>query len=224
MGRLKQHCVIPLRLNFTWTTWTTWTNAAKSSAFTVQVKGESLDHLDQSCIPHFGTRAWLKLLAPATTAAVRHSIYCFVSILAHKLVTGCTPLCPRRNGVDDQGGRVKMVSFCERVEQLKSEAAERDADPLLRLVERAVAGFDAISTHSICDLVNMRPSSGNARRIARCMRALGYVPLKSRKLEPGGWRCTVGRGWARPVRIQSPRSGTKPASANATSQMTGDPK
>jgi hypothetical protein len=32
------------------------------------------------------------------------------------------------------------------------------------------------------------------------MRSLGFVPIKSRRLEPGGYRDTVTRGWTRPVR------------------------
>ena len=43
-------------------------------------------------------------------------------------------------------------------------------------------------------------TTGNARRIGATMRALGFVPIKSRRLEPGGYRDTVTRGWTRPVR------------------------
>jgi hypothetical protein len=59
---------------------------------------------------------------------------------------------------------------------------------------------DAIGTAPLLDLLNMRKTSGNARRISETMRALGFVPIKSRRLEPGGYRDTVTRGWTRPVR------------------------
>ena len=32
------------------------------------------------------------------------------------------------------------------------------------------------------------------------MRFLGFIPIKSRRLMPGGYRDTVTRGWARPFR------------------------
>jgi hypothetical protein len=39
------------------------------------------------------------------------------------------------------------------------------------------------------------------------MRQLGFVPLKSRRLEPGGYRDTVTRGWTRPVRTTTHNAG-----------------
>ena len=41
-------------------------------------------------------------------------------------------------------------------------------------------------------------TAGNARRLARTMRSMGWVGLKSRRLAPGGWRGTTCRGWSRP--------------------------
>jgi len=35
------------------------------------------------------------------------------------------------------------------------------------------------------------------------MRTLHFIPIKSRRLMPGGFRDTVTRGWARPVRGSS---------------------
>jgi len=31
------------------------------------------------------------------------------------------------------------------------------------------------------------------------MRSLGFIPLKSRRLMPGGYQSTVTRGWSRPL-------------------------
>ncbi len=78
--------------------------------------------------------------------------------------------------------------------------AGRDADPFRAKVEAAVRGMEAISTHALLDLLWLPKTTGNGRRIAATMRSLGFVPIKSRRLEPGGWRDTVTRGWARPVR------------------------
>jgi hypothetical protein len=59
---------------------------------------------------------------------------------------------------------------------------------------------DFVSTTALLDLLGFPNNSGNSRRIARTMRALGFVPIKSRRLMPGGYRDTVTRGWARPLR------------------------
>jgi hypothetical protein len=43
-------------------------------------------------------------------------------------------------------------------------------------------------------------TTGNARRLARTMKAMGWVAIKSGKLAPGGWRTSECRGWSRPFR------------------------
>ena len=94
-----------------------------------------------------------------------------------------------------------MLSWIERLHQLRAEREERDSDPWRRVLERALpADLTAVSTVALCDLLGVRPNTGNARRIAKTMRAMGFLPIKSRKLLPGGWRGSEGRGWARPVR------------------------
>ena len=65
---------------------------------------------------------------------------------------------------------------------------------------RAAPDLTAVSTVALCDLLGIPPNTGNARRIAKTMRAMGFFPIKSRKLLPGGWRGSEGRGWARAVR------------------------
>ena len=74
-----------------------------------------------------------------------------------------------------------------------------DAEALRKEVEAAVYGQEAISTAALLDLVGLGKTTGNARRVGKIMRALGFVPIKSRTLAPGGFRDTVARGWARPV-------------------------
>jgi hypothetical protein len=61
---------------------------------------------------------------------------------------------------------------------------------------------DAISSAALLDLLRVPATTGTARRLAAVMRSLHFIPIKSRRLMPGG-RCgnTVTRGWARPIRV-----------------------
>ena len=65
--------------------------------------------------------------------------------------------------------------------------------------QRLTMRVEAISTAALLDLLGLGKTTGNARRIGKIMHALGFVPIKSRTLAPGGYRDTVARGWARPV-------------------------
>jgi len=91
------------------------------------------------------------------------------------------------------------MHFLERLRQAKAETAKRDADPLRGVVEASGRGMEAISTVALLDLIGLRKTTGNARRVSQTMRSLGFVPIKSRRLMPGGYRDTVTRGWARPI-------------------------
>jgi hypothetical protein len=88
--------------------------------------------------------------------------------------------------------------------KLKAARAELDAhheDPWHTKIEAAVLEKDAISTAALLDLLRVPATTGTARRLAAIMRSLHFVPLKSRRLMPGGRAGnTVTRGWARPVR------------------------
>ena len=64
-------------------------------------------------------------------------------------------------------------------------------------------GQEAIGTAPLLDLLGMAKTTGNGRRLAVTMRSLGFVPIKSRRLMPGGYRDTVTRGWTRPIREKS---------------------
>ena len=92
------------------------------------------------------------------------------------------------------------MSWLEQLQQAKAALAKGTDDPLRARVEAAVRGHDAISTVAVLTSIGLPPTSGNGRRIARSMRELGYVPIKSRRLPPGGWADTLCRGWARPIR------------------------
>jgi len=82
--------------------------------------------------------------------------------------------------------------------------AELDAhceDPWREKVEAAVRDKEAISTAALLDLLHAPATTGTARRLAAVMRGLNFIPIKSRRLMPGGRAGnTVTRGWARPIR------------------------
>src|SRR5438477_10351871 len=88
--------------------------------------------------------------------------------------------------------------------KLAEVRAELDAhrdDPWCKKVEQAVRGENAISTAALLDLLRAPATTGTARRLAVIMRSLHFIPIKSRRLMPGGRAGnTVTRGWARPVR------------------------
>ena len=95
---------------------------------------------------------------------------------------------------------VGPMSFLGRLERASAELEKRSADPFLERVEAVVRGKEAISSAALLDLLDLPKTTGNARRVGKTMRAMGFVPIKSRRLMPGGFRDTVARGWARPVR------------------------
>jgi len=105
--------------------------------------------------------------------------------------------------------------------QLAQARAELDADqkdPWHSKVEAAVRGKDAISTAALLDLLRVPATTATARRLAAVMRTLQFVPIKSRRLMPGGRAGnTVTRGWARPVRSMK----SSPTICNANSNLQG---
>jgi hypothetical protein len=96
-----------------------------------------------------------------------------------------------------------MVSYRERLDRASAELAERNADPLRGILESTVRGMDAISTYALLNLIGLPTTAANGRRVSRTMRALGFIPLQSRRFMPGGFRDTVTRGWVRPMRDQA---------------------
>jgi hypothetical protein len=78
---------------------------------------------------------------------------------------------------------------------------------------------DAISTAALLDLLRAPATTGTARRLANMMHNLHFIPIKSRRLMPGGRAGnTVTRGWARPVRKMK----LSPTNKNASkSQLAG---
>ena len=92
-----------------------------------------------------------------------------------------------------------MEAWITKVRRMKAEAA-RAQDPLRRKIETVLASADAMSTVALLQLVGMEVTTANGRVVARTMRSMGFVPIKSRRLAPGGFKDTTIRGWARPLR------------------------
>jgi hypothetical protein len=88
----------------------------------------------------------------------------------------------------------------DRLRQAQAELAERNAEPWQQKLEAAVRGKDAISTVALMELIGCPKNTASARRIAKVMRSMNFIPLKSRRLVPGGFRDTTARGWSRPIR------------------------
>jgi hypothetical protein len=93
------------------------------------------------------------------------------------------------------------MSLMSRLHEAKARMLDAQEDPWKRVLERALpADLVCTSTVALLDVLNFAATTGNARRLARTMRSMGWVGIKSRRLAPGGWRTTECRGWARPVR------------------------
>jgi hypothetical protein len=104
------------------------------------------------------------------------------------------------------------MSWLGRLHQARIDLAKHGPDSWRRKLEAAVRGKNAISTVVLCDLLRVPANTGSARRIAKHMKSMGFIPLKSRRLLPGGWRDTVARGWARPLH-ETKTPTTKPGAA-----------
>ena len=95
-----------------------------------------------------------------------------------------------------------------------AQQTEQRSDPWKRVLERVLPpSVASLSTVALLDLVDVPHTTGNARRLAETMRALGWVGLKSRRLMPGGFRDTTIRGWARPCREVEIRKTSTPKCA-----------
>ena len=89
------------------------------------------------------------------------------------------------------------------VDAVRNEINEnpQPADPWQAYLALALSGphpIDMISTVHLCQMLGVRMTKGNTHRIALVMRALGFLPHKSRHLPPGGHRTPECRGWVRP--------------------------
>jgi hypothetical protein len=93
------------------------------------------------------------------------------------------------------------MALIERLHRARAERIADQEDPWRSALERALPGnVMCTSTVALLSLLDFPVTTGNARRLARTMRSMGWVGIKSRRLAPGGWRTTECRGWSRPLR------------------------
>ena len=110
------------------------------------------------------------------------------------------------------------MSFIGKLAQARAELEAHHEDPFFEKVKAAVRDMDIISTAALLDLLRVPATTATARRLAAVMRSLHYIPIKSRRLMPGGRAGnTVTRGWARPVRTMK----SSPTICNANSNFRG---
>jgi hypothetical protein len=110
------------------------------------------------------------------------------------------------------------MSLLGKLRQARTELEAHHQDPWRSKVAAAVRDKDAISTAALLDLLHVHATTGTARRLAAVMRSLNFIPIKSRRLMPGG-RCgnSVTRGWARPLRT----SKSSPTISKINSNLQG---
>jgi hypothetical protein len=93
------------------------------------------------------------------------------------------------------------MSLLKKLREARAELNAHHEDPWRNKVEAEVRGKDAISSAALLDAIREPATTGTARRLAAIMRDLHFIPIKSRRLMPGGRAGnTVTRGWARPLR------------------------
>jgi hypothetical protein len=92
------------------------------------------------------------------------------------------------------------MAFLDKMREAERQAEATHRDPWHQRLKRALENVEAISTAALLDLLMVEPTTSNARRLATIMRELNFVPIKTRRFMPGGFRDTVTRGWARPIR------------------------
>jgi hypothetical protein len=101
-----------------------------------------------------------------------------------------------------------VMSLLSKLHEARVDLDAHHEDPWRKKVEAAVRDKDAISTAALLDLLRVPATTGTARRLAAIMRNLDFIPIKSRRLMPGGRAGnTVTRGWARPLRPHDKRAG-----------------
>ena len=92
------------------------------------------------------------------------------------------------------------MSLIAKLYRARAEVLRDQEDPWRRVLEHALpANVLSTSTVALLGLLNFPVTTGNARRLARTMRSMGWVGIKSRRLAPGGWRSSECRGWSRPI-------------------------
>ena len=107
------------------------------------------------------------------------------------------------------------MALLDKLKEARAELEAQGRDPWTAKLENALQCVEAISTVALLDLLRAPSTTATARRLAAVMRNLNFIPIKSRRLMPGGRAGnTVTRGWARSIREMksSPQRRPVPAS------------
>jgi hypothetical protein len=108
------------------------------------------------------------------------------------------------------------MSFISRMLEAAKQLEAPPPDPWKKTLSDALKGVEAMSTAALLDLVGARHTTSNGRRLAAVMRDLKFIPIQSRLLMPGGFRDTVTRGRARPMRSLPISEKVKPQQGTPT--------
>lgn len=104
------------------------------------------------------------------------------------------------------------MALLSRLHEARAQLDVQGEDPWYARLDNALHGCEAISTAALLDFLRTRATTATARRLAAVMRSLQFIPIKSRRLMPGGRAGnTVTRGWARPLRYTR----SSPTTSNA---------
>ena len=102
------------------------------------------------------------------------------------------------------------MSLLKKLKEARAEIEAQGQDPWYARLDNVLHDVEAISTAALLDLLRAPATTGTARRLAAIMRSLHFIPIKSRRLMPGGRAGnTVTRGWARPLRSTRTRQDKK---------------
>jgi hypothetical protein len=127
---------------------------------------------------------------PAFSSQIGHFVTYFIQLVARL----------RRDGLATDNWVEQLMYWTDTLKQASAKRGEQHSDPFRRAVQHVIGCVgDCVSTSALLDLLDVPNTTGNSRRIAPIMRSLGFIPIKSRRLMPGGYRGTVTRGWARPL-------------------------
>lgn len=151
--------------------------------------------------PAHGASTPPPVLAPTLPPLKRPSVSQAQLVARLPIVTRGLSITPAADQSRRQRTREALMSLIGRLHRANAEGIAAEEDPWRHMLERALPGnVTCTSTVALLGLLDFPVTTGNARRLARTMRAMGWVGIKSRKLPPGGWRSTECRGWSRAVR------------------------
>ncbi len=89
------------------------------------------------------------------------------------------------------------MALLSRLHEARAQLDVQGEDPWYARLDNALHGCEAISTAALLDFLRTRATTATARRLAAVMRSLQFIPIKSRRLMPGGRQEYARRGGGR---------------------------